>query len=127
MKNTRIELMYCDAGNFKTFIEVILRGAISDDQLLLVKSMLDDHCKIIAHQIGLQSPREVSRRDLDAEMDHVYTELTAFSNGLPVAESLWTHQPVTREQLTVDEFVRRIVAVEAWDIRAEMDRIGLSY
>ncbi|ABO59718.1 hypothetical protein LA345_40735 (plasmid) [Burkholderia vietnamiensis] len=124
-ENTRLDLIYCDAGNYRVSETVVLAGAISSKQLELIRSKLEDGCQIIAHQVGLPTPA-VQQRDNDGfpndELDHVFTTLEVFESGHAEIDDLLTQDPPTHA-FTIDELMQRFAAVQSWDIAAEWERL----
>lgn len=123
--NTLIRMTYRDADNYKTYKEVVLKGAITDEQVGLVWDHCEDEGRVIASQVGITGPldEKVEECGIDYESDHVWTELDDFMNeSVPLASDLLVNTPTV--DLTVDQFVENMMAV-TWDVIAEMQRIGL--
>lgn len=88
-------------------------------------SKLDGGEFCIAEQVGLPTPSfEFHGKDgwPSDDLDHVYTTMTDFSEGLPEAAEMLTDEEPT-EEMTIDELVARFAAVEAWDVEIEWDRM----
>lgn len=129
--NTKLNLLYRDANNYKTYHVEVLPGAITEDQLRVVSAKLDEGIFLIAEQVGLPTPSFLavgtagwpSKRD-----DHVFTTLADFEealeNGddLPDIASMLTDEPATLA-MDVATFVARLVAVTAWDAKTEWARM----
>lgn len=73
MANTQITYMYRDASNWKQFETVVLAGAMSQEDIDLIISKLEDGDLFIPEQVGL--PRLQFRWPTLNEDDHVYHEL----------------------------------------------------
>ncbi|APD92022.1 hypothetical protein BM525_19255 (plasmid) [Alteromonas mediterranea] len=127
MKNTSLKLMYRDEDNNKTYLDIVLAGLITDEQIKSVQSVMDDECKIIAKQVGLPTPSETLSEaySFPTEADHVWTTVFAFEDTTPRAADLHTLAPVTSPSMTVEEFVNNMLAIECWDETAEVERLGL--
>jgi len=123
--NTKLELMYRDADNYKTYQTVILKGEISDLQIQTIKKNLIDDEFIVAEQVGLPTPSELFAKDFKfpTDSDHIYTVLVAFDDRTPNVESLLSEREATIE-LSINRFVEKISSVE-WDELKEMDRLGI--
>ncbi len=123
--NTELFLMYRDADNYKAYLTVVLAGAITDEQLAAIKPKLSDGCFIIAEQVGLPTPSfQFSHYDNwpNEDCDHVFTTWGAFEGGVPTAAEMLTDDEPTIE-LTVDQLVVNILAVEEWDVEKEWRRM----
>ena len=70
--NTKIEYMYRDASNYKTFNEAILKGSLSDKEKREIISTLFDGEYFIPEQVGL----EADRFDEYTDDDHSLCELS---------------------------------------------------
>ena len=126
--NTRLTLEYTCASAKKT-IEVIVPGAISQQQVDGIQYNAIDGHQIIADQVGLPSPLELMIKTGEIggydENDHPLTNLADWNDGAPRAESLHTREPVTPGiDASIEELTERLVSV-AWDQGEEMDRLGL--
>jgi len=122
-QNTRLGLLYRDAGNYKKTLTVVLAGAITEAQLAVVRSRLEEGRYCIAHQVGLPTPAEqnIGKDDWpNDDLDHVYTELANLTEPVE-AHMLHTSEPPTLE-LSVDEWVEDMAAVEYWDVAEETAR-----
>lgn len=125
MKNTQLELRYVDAAGHKAYETVVLDGAITQEQIAIIKAHLEDGECLIAHQVDLPTPAETfeDRYDFPTDDDHVWTELEAFADGAPSVEDLLTDDP-DDGLMSIEEFVKRVSSVE-WDVAAEMERLGI--
>lgn len=126
-QNTLLQLSYRDAGNFKRYMEEVLEGAITPEQVLQLGSALNDGYQLIADQVGLPTPSFEAHDGEDdwpsKELDHVWTVLNAFEEGTPLAESLHTDRAPTLA-MTVVDFVHKVTnRAKAWDIEAEWARM----
>lgn len=118
--NTKIDLMYRDAANWKAVLPVVLRGEINIEQVKTITSSLHDGEFIIASQVDLPTP-SLKFADYesfpDDEIDHVWTTMPDLSD----MSGLLTAQPPTVE-MTVQELTEKISKAK-WDILSEWDRI----
>lgn len=74
MKNTRVNYLYRDAGNYKMFNEAVVSGAITEEQIVAILETLDEGEYFLPAQVGL--PEE--RPDKWApRYDHPWFELEA--------------------------------------------------
>lgn len=123
--NTKLCLLYRDASNYKTSKEVVLAGEITAEQIAVIGAKLDEGEYLIAEQVGLPTP-SWEFRDKDGwpsdDLDHVFTTLTAFSEGSPEVESMLTDEEPT-EEMSIDDLVARFAAVDSWNIVAEWQRM----
>lgn len=113
--NTEMCYLYRDAGNFKTFNEVVLRGEMSEADLARILDSLRDHELFIPDQIGL--PEDRGEFDIDDELDHCWFELHK-QDFMPTAEEP-TVDLSTRE--LADRFER--AAAEGWKDAEAWDRL----
>lgn len=123
--NTKIELLYRDASNYKQFDEVVLEGQLTDQQIANIKEHLHDGEALIAREVGLPTPSEKNAEqgyNFPTDDDHVFTTLCAFEDDTPKAEDLYTDEPHT-PGLTALGFACA-VATAPFDIGAEMERMG---
>lgn len=123
--NTELSLMYRDADNYKAHMTVVLAGVITDEQLAAIKPKLFDHYFIIAEQVGLPTPSfQFCGYDNwpNEDCDHVYTTWGDFEDGIPKAVDMLTDSEPTIE-LTVEQLVANILAVEEWDVEKEWQRM----
>lgn len=107
--NTRIEYMYRDGSNYKTYGVAVLEGMVPIEEVRLVTSVE----YFLPEQVGLETLQE--QWDSHYEDDHIWHEL---------CELEYTEQAPTVE-LTAAEFVARWkAAVEAgWDEAAANKRL----
>lgn len=123
--NTKLNLLYRDASNYKASKEVVLAGEITAEQSAVLRSKLDGGEYFIAEQVGLPTPSFEFRGKDDwpnDDIDHVFTTLTDFSEGLPEVESMLTDEEPT-EEMNIDDLVARFAAVEYWNVEAEWKRM----
>lgn len=132
-RNTKILLEYRDAGNFSNDVAVVFAGEITQEQLNVLLAKVEDHDKIIAHQVGLPTPRELSGNPYDEEMDHVWTTWSDLAEHLDLGtgalspQSLLTDEEPTT-QMSLIELVERFSNILRWDIGAEYLRMsGMPY
>ena len=84
-KNTKLHYMYRDSGNNKTFDEVIIKGSISEEQLIQLKELLlklpdaiepfDDNMFCFEPRIFGWPELNPSEEEWDFELDHEIHEL----------------------------------------------------
>ncbi len=121
--NTKLTLSYRDAANYKTALQVVLRGAITQEQVQCLVEKLDEGQFLIAAQVGLPTPSE-NFRGKDGwpndELDHPYTQVF---EAQELAQNLHTSDEPTID-LSVDELVKRVCAVQGWDEDAEWTRLN---
>lgn len=74
------EYLYRDAGNYKTYAQVLLRGRALDEDHAAIRRALDDGC-FVPTRVGLPALHEQHWRDcgseFDDELDHPLHEFTA--------------------------------------------------
>lgn len=123
--NTRLDLEYRDASNYKANICVVLEGEITPDMISQIGDHLDDGDCIIADQVGLPTPSEQLFREFDGpgEDDHVYTAIEQWSDGDPVVADFLTDAPPTLE-MSVWKFTQ-IITSTVWDVSREMMRLDI--
>jgi hypothetical protein len=122
--NTKINLLYRDASNYKTALDVVVKGAITRQQIKQIKSNLDDGQFIIAHQVGLPTPSfNFAGKDgwPNDDLDHVWTTLEDFEDD-PEPEELHTSD-VSTVGMTIEQLANAIANAK-WDIAAEMERMA---
>lgn len=133
-RNTKLNLLYVDAANYKTSLTVVLAGAITDEQIAAIKPKLDYGTGIIAEQVGLPTPSFNSRGNdgwPSDDVDHVFTTLLDFEDfqvsqdaneDLPAASEMLTDDAPSLG-VTIGSLVSNILAVESWDVAAEWQRM----
>lgn len=124
MMNTKLQLCYSDGSNFKQFLNVILKGEITDDQLVAIQENLDEDEYMIAFQVGLPTISELfaDNYEFPTAEDHVWTQILDFEGELSSKDMLTSEAPTLN--ISVDEFVSRITSV-VWDEIGEMERLGI--
>lgn len=70
--NTVIEYLYRDAGNNKVWNEAVINGCLSQEQIDIVCSSLEDGVYFIPRFVGFPEERFDS---YDCELDHAFFEL----------------------------------------------------
>lgn len=122
--NTKFSVDYADADNYKQHINVVLAGTASVELYEKAIKNLDDGEFIIADQVGLPTPGEMSELWYDEETSHCYSTidiLEYFSkDGITEAET--TEKP-TIASMTMSELLERISTAD-WDLEAELERVG---
>jgi hypothetical protein len=136
--NTKLDLMYRDASNYKASQSVVLAGEITAEQIAAIASKLDDGAFLIAHQVGLPTPSDAfSGNDNypNDDIDHVFTTLVEFENAretdneLPAPEDFLTDEAPTMP-LDIATLASRIASTSEWNVVAEWDRLngcGIGY
>jgi hypothetical protein len=114
--NTRIEYLYRDAGNYKQFGSVVLRGAITPQEIGTIKAGLESGEYFIPNQVGLPDLQPNMPGFPDRDADHVWHELDA-QWGISL-----TADPPTSE-LDVHAFA--LMFAGRWDIVGAMKRLKL--
>lgn len=104
--NTKMSYMYRDSDNYKDYTEIIVCGAITEEQIDRIIGKLSDKEYFIPEQLGLPANR-LDSYAYDPDVDHPYCELGRDSFELTEEEAT--------EDLTVDELVAKFEAVEHWD------------
>ncbi|NMP24910.1 hypothetical protein [Sulfobacillus harzensis] len=115
--NTRIAYLYRDGANNKQGGEVVLAGALSDEQIADIRHACDDGQWFIPGDVGLPELQAVwveKGYPLTAD-DHVWHELVDFE---ATADS-----PTLA--MTAAAFYERFVSVAHWDVAGAITRIGL--
>jgi hypothetical protein len=107
---TAFDYMYRDAGNFKAFGSVLLKGSVSEADQAMVESRLSGGEFFIAEQIGVPP---------------LYAELYRWSEGPTESDHCWhefagfrelTEPPTdTSAALRATDFVARFAALNAWN------------
>ena len=126
MTNTRLTLQYrCASASHE--MNVVITGAITQEQVMAITSNLIDGYQIVAPQVNLPSPLEEALMDgeLDCydETDHPLTNLVDWEEQVPDAESLHTMQAPT-----VDVEIKQLtseIAGAKWDQLGETLRLDL--
>jgi hypothetical protein len=123
--NTRIDLEYRDADNFRKGEVVVVSGAITGPMIEAIRSNLEDDMFIIANQVGLPTPAEKLHSDHGGPKaaDHVYTIMEGWDDDELRPEDLLTSEPPTHD-LSIGELAQKIASAR-WDVPAEMDRQGI--
>lgn len=117
MKNTKLELDYRSAS-MKHSLELVLAGAITQDEIRAMSMNLIDGYQIIAPQVSLTSPLEDAMHtgmiDRYDETDHPLTDLGQWADGEPLAPSMHTDEPVNVQHYTISELAE-VIANAQWD------------
>lgn len=78
MKHSVFEYLYRDAGNFKAGGELLLEGALNDDEIARIRMHLESGEFFIAEQIDIPTLYERLWQECEcepsSEMDHVWHE-----------------------------------------------------
>lgn len=107
MKNSLIELMYRDAGNYKSYRTEIVVGEISVDDWQAIVATLDMGELFVAEQVGLVQPEPSA--GLDPELDHGFTCLVDADAGPYYTDAAPTMN------ISAADLVARFKAVTAWN------------
>ena len=104
--NTRMEYLYRDASNYKSYNRVIVAGSITETQKREIFKTLEAGTYFIPEQIGLDL-----YRDWDiSEDDHPFCELDVEHDFYE------TDDPADDETFTAEDLVAAFVATEGkWD------------
>ena len=105
--NTALELIYRDAGNYKSYQTEIVSGVISPIEWQSIITTLDMGENFVAEQVGLTQPEASSV--LDPELDHGFTSLMGVED-----DPQYTDDGPT-VSLTARELVTRFLAVDTWN------------
>ncbi|MEK9499614.1 hypothetical protein [Gaopeijia maritima] len=100
--NTRVEYLYRDAANGRSFGAVVFRGSATPEQLRRLRAALISSDLLFADQVGLASlaPWRRGEAVYDENLDHEYHELV----WPPRATTVEPIAPVT----TIQAFLRRV-------------------
>lgn len=115
--NIRIDYLYRDAGNWKTYGSQVLAGVLTPEQITTIREACDEGERFIASQVGLPDlqPRGAAAGGtFPTDDDHVWSELETIQA---------TDEPPTLD-LTAHDFYQHFVEV-TWDVIAAMERLGL--
>ena len=105
--NTVLELMYRDAGNYKSFRTEVVSGEINTADWQSILATLDMGENFVAEQVGLTQPEASS--GLDPELDHGFTSLLDVEDGPKYTDDGPT------VSLTARELVTGFLAVDTWN------------
>lgn len=105
--NTVFELMYRDAGNYKSYRTEILTGEVSQKDWQAIVATLDMGELFVAEQVGLVQPEPST--GLDPELDHGFTCLVEAETGPHYTEAAPTLD------ISAADLVARFKAVTAWN------------
>lgn len=120
--NTRFDLEYRDASNYKASASVVVDGEITQEMINQIGQNLEDGTDIIADQVGLPTPAEQLHSEFGgpSEDDHVYTTLEQWEDEEPVVADFLTDEPATFH-MSIEELCQMISSAE-WDVGKEMLR-----
>src|SRR5690349_15670301 len=106
---TAFDYLYRDAGNFKAFGTVILKGRVEPAERDLIHSRLSSGEFFVAEQVGVPPLYEELYRWSGGpiDLDHCWHEFLGFRE---IAEPEKKHRAIT-----TDEFVSRFRSVNDWD------------
>ena len=116
-RNTRIDYMYRDAGNWKQYPEMpfIVAGALTDEEIDRLRGTLVENDNFVAGQVGMDALQGQVTPGTD---DHGYCE---------VEDITLTDDAPTYGHCTAQELLARFeaAAAEGWDPVAECERLGI--
>lgn len=105
--NTKIEYMYRDGDNWKSYFECVVKGILSEEQKNTILSCLDGGQHFIPEQVGL--PGHGDDWVFNEEFDQPWFEL--------LENRIQTTRDEATEELTIDELVEAFLkAKDHWDI-----------
>ena len=87
MANTRIDYLYRDSGNYKTYNSIVIAGTLTKEQIDSILSCLDEGEFFLPAQVGFPEERS---SDYDPSCDHPWFELNRFGFSE-------TNEPVTSD------------------------------
>lgn len=129
--NSKLELTYKDADGFNQCDSFVLQGLFTQEQINTIHQILTkndaDGCFIIAHELELPTPSEKMADEgfpFPTEKDHVFTMIDQFHDRIPTPEDFATEEKETVGYYSTVLFVARLEKA-AWDIPAEMARLGM--
>ena len=105
--NTEIEYLYRDAGNYKSYQTIVVKGEITDEQRKRIAASLEDGLYFCPRQIGLPEKRNGKLCDLD----HGYFELETDSFSLTERRA----SPIKGGAITAEELANRFESVDKWN------------
>ena len=120
--NTLLTLTYRDAENYKAFVDVVLQGEFTREDIKSIKSNLHDGEHIIANQVGLPSPSDrMAGYDSfpNNAIDHVWTEFPLESLDKPNEHKTNLNHTIN---MTASAFAKA-VAAQKWDVLSEWQRM----
>ena len=131
--NTKVNYLYRDASNYKTYNEAVLKGTLTENQVQRIYNALDSGLYFIPHQVGLDEDR--GRGSYYTDDDHCWFELELRADDYGNVEYDELEGDFTLEltkapptvNMTAMEFVERMeeAAAEGWDETSWMD--GMEY
>lgn len=130
-KNTKLTLLYRDAGNYKEYQTEVLAGEVTTEQLAAMAAKLDDGTYLVAEQVGLPTPSFANLGSPGwprAKTDHVFTTLADFEEALDEGEDLPDPADLLTDEaptldLDVATLVARLQAITTWAVRPEWERM----
>lgn len=116
MKNTAIEYLYRDGGNFKHTARIVLEGPMTDEDALMIRGKLDNGSYFIPSQVGLPDLQPyLLQFGPYTEDDHVFHEL------LDAEKTDETPTCAVSTARLLESFRN----VSRWEVAAAMKRLGL--
>jgi hypothetical protein len=109
--NTLFEYQYRDAANFKAHGSVVLKGALTYDEIETVRSLLSGDGLFIAEQLNIPPLYEhlYQWSGGPTSSDHCWHEFV----GIRLIDETESHfEPIWGE---ADEFVVRLLTIDEWD------------
>lgn len=116
--NTRIYYMYRDGSNYKQLEEVVIPGAISEEDKKIILDARDEGSYFIPSQVGLNDLQE-RMISFPNDDDHVWHELDETNIILTEDDPTPNH-----EFSDIKELVERFRGIK-WDIEQAMTDNGL--
>ena len=111
--NTSFSYMYRDAGNWKQHEDIILAGAITEEDIEVIISKLEFDELFLPAQVGLE-PLQQRWGNLNDD-DHVWHEL--------YREDIELTKDEPTVEMTVEELVANFKSVDGWDVRKAFDKL----
>lgn len=107
MANTKISYRYVDAANYKQFMDVVIKGEISDEKKKEIFGCLYDGEFFVPGAVGLDGLQNLAG-ELDPDLDHAYHILDAIEPTTEDADSL---------ALSANELATRFLGMtrEGWE------------
>ena len=117
--NTLIKYRYVDAGNYKTYVEVIIKGELTFEQVKPFLVNADN--QFIPTSVGLPPAQRGHDTFPDPELDHVFNEFDAGEAAFELTEK----QPTIN--VRADQLLKKFMREKAkdWPVVKAMERLGL--
>lgn len=115
---TQLTYLYQDASNYKQSEIVYLEGALSEEDLKLIESKLDEGRYFIPEQVGLPALQCRFHTGIDLEDDHVWHELL-LPDDVTTTQAMTEGSVVRMKACELVEAFRSVT----WDIAAAQARL----